>query len=115
MTHEQFKEFSDRLLAEVTAMADSKGKEYANGEDRFGNFNRLAARIELDRLRVWQVYFTKHLDAIESFIKNKRTFSAESIRGRFVDAITYLTLAAGMVEEDIEITEVARVLNKISY
>lgn len=100
MTFDEFEKFSNELLAEVKNMRDTKGREYANGEDRFGNFNRQAARLKLHRMKIWQVYFTKHLDSIESFIEHDRTFSHESIRGRFVDAITYLTLAAGMIYED---------------
>lgn len=100
MTFEQFDIFIEELLSEVRKMHTTKGVEYAHGLDRFDNFNRLSQRLDLDRLKVWLVYFTKHMDAIESYIQNKREFSDESIRGRFVDAITYLTLAAGMIAED---------------
>lgn len=100
MNFEQFEKLSDEIFAEVRLMRDTKGKEYANSEDRFANFNRLASRMDLPREVIWQVYFTKHMDAIESYIRNKRTYSTESIRGRIVDAITYLTLIAGMIEEN---------------
>ena len=102
MTFEEFNTFTETILSEVRNMRDSKGKEYAGNKDRFDNFNRLALRLNLPRNKVWQVYFTKHLDSIESFIDNGRTFSSESIRGRIVDAITYLTLLAGMIEEDTD-------------
>lgn len=101
MTFLEFDYFSSKLMKEVLEMRDTKGKEYAGGKDRFDNFNRLAARLNLPRQKIWQVYFTKHLDAIESYIEHGREFSSESIRGRIVDAITYLTLLAGMIEEDL--------------
>lgn len=99
MTFEDFDRFSNQLLNDVKEMRDGKGREYAQGKDRFDNFNRIAAQLELDRNRVWMVYFTKHIDAIGSYVKHGRTFSNENIRGRIVDAIAYLTLLAGMIEE----------------
>jgi hypothetical protein len=99
MTFEQFDKFQERLLAEVVKMRDTKGKEYANSADRFGNFRRLSESVGLADYQVAYVYMSKHLDSIASYMKNHKTFSAESIRGRFIDTLTYLTLIAGMVEE----------------
>ncbi len=100
MTFEVFDRYHDELLAKVKGMRDTKGKEYANSEDRFANFNRIAQRQGITRLQVASVYLTKHLDGIESFVKNGRTYSDERIEGRIVDAITYLSLIAGMIRED---------------
>lgn len=99
MTFEQFDKFQTELLAEVVKMKTTKGREYANGIDRFGNFNRLASRLGLPNYKVGWVYAIKHLDSIESFLKDPTMPIVEPIRGRFVDLITYLTLIAGMVEE----------------
>lgn len=104
MTFQDFDTYSTELLAKVTNMRNTKGKEYAGDNDRFDNFNRLAVKCgKLDRKLVWLVYFTKHIDAIESYISNGREFSTESIEGRIVDAITYLTLLAGMIKEEQDI------------
>lgn len=103
MTFQEFDNYSNDLLSKVTRMRDTKGREYAGEKDRFDNFNRLAVKCgNLDRKLIWLVYFTKHIDAIESFISNGREFSTESIEGRIVDAVTYLTLLAGMIKEDKE-------------
>ena len=98
MTFPEFDAFQLALLEQVKAMATSKGKEYANGEDRFGNFNLLATRLGLTREQVLWVYLVKHLDGIESFIMTRTIHSNEPIQGRIVDAITYLTILAGMLE-----------------
>ena len=100
MTFTEFDNFNSELLDAVTRMSESKGREYAGSSDRFDNFNRLAARLDLPRQQIWLVYFTKHMDAIESYIRLQHVQSDESIYGRIVDAITYLTLLAGMVQED---------------
>ncbi len=99
MTFDQFDQFQKNLIAEVVAMRATKGREYANDADRFANFRRLASQIGLKDYQIAWVYGVKHLDGIASFMKTGQEFSSETIRGRIVDAITYLTLIAGMIEE----------------
>ena len=101
MTFPEFDDFFDKLIAECRSTQGTKGKEYANGESRFGNFDRLAATLGMTREQIALVYLQKHLDSIASYIKTGQVSSTEGIRGRYVDAITYLTLMAGMAEEDM--------------
>jgi hypothetical protein len=100
VTFEEFDAVTERIWVQVKRMRDTKGKEYAKTADRFDNFNRLSAKLGLPRNKVWQVYFQKHLDAVESYIENGKAYSSEPILGRIVDLITYLTLLGGMIEED---------------
>ena len=100
MTLEQFDEYFEILVVALRTLASSKGKEYANSKDRFANFRRLAAELDLKDYQVGWVYCKKHLDAIASYMKNGETYSNEPIQGRFEDAILYLLLIAGMVEEE---------------
>jgi len=99
MTFPEFEKFQSELLKEVALIATTKGKEYANSMERFAHFNRLAEELGLKNYQVGWVYTRKHLDAIAQFCRTRETHSTEPIRGRFVDAICYLTLMAGMVEE----------------
>src|SRR5665811_11669 len=99
MTHEQFDDFQNTLLRKVVGMRDTKGKEYSNSESRFGNFNRIAAELGLTNIQVAWVYTKKHLDGIASYCRTEKILS-EPIEGRIVDAIVYLTLIAGMIEEE---------------
>jgi hypothetical protein len=105
MTFEEFDKFQAELLAECVMMRDTKGREYAHSEDRFANFNRLAEGLGLPNLLIAWVYCKKHIDAIEAFVGNSKIHGyegkelSEPIRGRIVDAITYLTLIAGMISE----------------
>lgn len=112
MTFEQFDKFQADLLAQVVGMGSTKGKEYANSESRFANFNRLSARLNISNLAVALVYFTKHMDAIESYVKQGRIYSTETIQGRIVDAITYLTLIAGMIQEQEDTTDLAIIIGR---
>jgi hypothetical protein len=99
MTFEEFRKYQYDLLQKVIEMGETKGKEYANGKERFGNFNRLSEQLVIERESIGWIYLVKHLDAIESFLRSGRTYSTESIESRFIDAITYLTLIAGMIHE----------------
>lgn len=97
MSLKEFIEFSDQFFKDCQHIMVTKGKEYANNlDDKFANFNRIADRTGISNLQVAHIYLTKHLDAIEFYIKNGESGSEELISGRFKDAINYLTLMAGM-------------------
>jgi hypothetical protein len=98
MTHPEFVAYQKTILDKVVGMGDTKGKEYANSESRFANFDRAAAELGLTNIQVAWVYTKKHLDGIASYCRTGQIFS-EPIEGRIVDAIVYLTLIAGMIEE----------------
>lgn len=99
MTFPEFNEYQEELLKQVVEMKNTKGKEYANSESRFANFNRLTEQLGLKNYQIGWIYLAKHLDSIASYCKNSQTFSIEGIQGRIVDAITYLTLIGGMIQE----------------
>lgn len=100
MTFEEFDKFSEELIAECFKMRTTKGKEYAHSSvDRFANFKRIAERKGVTPEMVASIYLQKHLDGIESFINTGLIHSEERVRGRIVDAITYLMLIAGILEE----------------
>ncbi len=99
MTFIEFDKFQDALWQEVRHIRDTKGKEYANSTDRFANFDRLAAQLNLTNIQIAWVYTAKHLDSIAQYCRTGEIHSTEPIIGRIVDAITYLTLIAGMIEE----------------
>ncbi len=101
MTFQEFAAFQKKLFEDCIQMCDTKGLEYTSGKDRFENFNDAATDMDVPRLKVAEIFLDKHMRAIESYIRTGKSYSTEPIRGRFVDAIVYLTLIAGMVEEDI--------------
>jgi hypothetical protein len=80
-------------------MRNTKGREYSHEGDRLANFKRIASELDIDPLIVCWVYFKKHVDSIASYVKEKREGLSEPVRGRIVDAITYLGLLNGLIEE----------------
>ena len=75
-------------------------KEYARKENNaFANFERVADYIDSDRQKVLMVYLLKHVDGIASFVNGHQS-QREDVRGRITDAIVYLCLLWGMIDDD---------------
>jgi hypothetical protein len=75
-------------------------KEYARQSSNvFANFERIAKNLELTREEVLLVYLLKHIDGISSYVKGHKS-QREDIRGRLTDAIVYLCLLWGMVNQN---------------
>ena len=74
-------------------------KEYARkNNNAFANFERVGENLDIQREEVLLVYLLKHIDGICSFVKGHKS-QREDVRGRLTDAIVYLCLLWGMVNE----------------
>ena len=88
------------VFQECQTLRDAGQKEYAHRDaNAFANFERVGERLGLDRKQVLLVYFEKHIDGIHSHVKG-HTSQREDLRGRIHDAIVYLCLLRGMVDEE---------------
>lgn len=104
MNIEQFNtEALEPLFAECRRLLDTKGADYSGLEDRFLNFKANGTRLGMTKYQIWSVYFAKHIDAIFNSIKDNPASpktNSEPIETRIQDAICYLALMYGMIEED---------------
>lgn len=99
MTREQMAVLMDQVFKECQALRDAGQKEYARKEaNAFANFERVAERVGITREQALMVYLEKHLDGIHAWVNGHRS-QRESVKGRINDAIVYLCLLRGMVEE----------------
>ena len=100
MTNEKFTEISKQMMKNCFELLTYKGQDYTNGNiDVLHNFKKTASNVELTPLQVWSVYFQKHIDAIHTYIQ-KGELKSETIDSRIQDAINYLLLLHGLVEEN---------------
>tara|TARA_R100000306_G_C4301526_1_gene105356 strand:+ start:148 stop:411 length:264 start_codon:yes stop_codon:yes gene_type:complete len=77
-------------------------KEYARkNNNAFANFERVGENLNIQREEVLLVYLLKHIDGICSFVKGHKS-QREDVRGRLTDAIVYLCLLWGMINEEEE-------------
>ena len=98
MTFEDYKKYWDGLIAEAWAIQTTKGVDYAGREDKLANFKKRAAASGISPLQVLSIYMGKHLDSIESFIREGK-LESEPIRGRIIDAINYLSFIEPLASE----------------
>lgn len=106
MDSRHFNELLSLTYERLLDLSDTKGIEYAGSQDRLANFKRLGVELGLRPQKVLWVYLTKHLDSIRTYlreldVKQSRPLS-EPIEGRIDDAILYLVLLKGLIQDDKE-------------
>lgn len=103
------KDFFNSFCVKTT---ETKGAEYSGDDDKFANFKRIAQEMNSPLGLVWYVYFKKHLDSLNSFLKRWNQGEnitdieeglSEPISGRIGDMIVYLFLIKSMIDEQREI------------
>ena len=98
MNKHQFISFLENTYRSLLELTATKGEEYSRDADQLANFKRQSVELGITPEQVLQVYLNKHLDSIKSFIKTQRVLS-EPIEGRIDDAILYLILLKGLLED----------------
>ncbi len=76
----------------------TKGKDYSNSDDQNSNFKRLSQKLNLSPETILWVYLTKHLDSIETFIREGKVAS-EPIDSRIIDSVNYLLILHSLINE----------------
>ena len=88
------------LLKQVLKTRDDGQKEYAHDIDNvFANFERVANTLNIPREKVLMTYLLKHIDGIVAYVDGHKS-QREDVSGRIVDAIVYLCLLWGMIENN---------------
>lgn len=83
---------------ELLGIMKTKGEAYSGTEDKLANFKRIASRLKISPYLVWAIFFSKHLDALDSWLRGEYTDS-EPIEGRINDLTNYLFLLRGLIKE----------------
>lgn len=89
----------ERLFNLCRDVSDKKRPEYTIGStNALQNFDETAAKLSLTPEQVLLVHADKHFSAIFAHAKMDGIAIAESLEGRFVDAINYLALLYTMMK-----------------
>jgi hypothetical protein len=100
MTYEKMKRIVRSQLKEVLKTRDEGQKEYAHDTDNvFANFERSSNLLDIPREKALMIFLLKHIDGISAYVKGHKS-QRESVKGRITDAIVYLCLLRGMVEDE---------------
>lgn len=101
---ERLNSYTELLYKGLTSLRAAGQKEYAGGENVFGNFTRLADELDSTPEKVLWTYAMKHKDGIASYLRGN-TSQREDVRGRIKDLIVYLQLLHAMCEVRASINE----------
>lgn len=101
MKVEKYHEVREKLIEDAFEVSNKKGQDYTQkSDDALKNFKSVAERTGMTSKQVLGVYMMKHLDAISSFIEHDGQLESEPIKERIIDAINYLCLLWGLIQED---------------
>jgi hypothetical protein len=76
---------------------DRKSEVYTKGsDDRLANFRSQAVRLKLTEFMVWNVYASKHWDAVQAYLVDG-TEGPEGIESNIQDVQNYCDLLLAMV------------------
>ena len=99
MNRKEHSELMDKIWNKVSTTRTAGQLEYAADEENvFANFERTAKSLNLSKEQVLWVFFMKHIDGISSYLKAHKS-QREDVTGRITDAIVYLCLLWGMIED----------------
>ena len=100
MNYKNLDKIIQRQIKQILQTRDDGQKEYARDVDNvFANFERVGKYINISREQVLMVYLLKHIDGIMAYINGHKS-QREGVEGRITDAIVYLLLLRGMVENN---------------
>ena len=100
MSQTQMEKLIKKIFQQIQKTREAGQKEYARKQNNaFANFERVAENLDINREEVLLVYLLKHIDGICSYVKGHKS-QREDVRGRLTDAIVYLCLLWGMIEND---------------
>lgn len=104
MNQQDFELVVKATMESIHKLLAVKGGEYAGSADRLANFKRGASRVGLTPKQVLWIYAAKHIDSIETYVRNdasgKDYVLSEPIEGRLDDLINYCLLLKALVAEE---------------
>lgn len=100
MNRQEFGILRDAAYKQIASINDVKGHDYAGDEDALANFKEAARQLGVSPYVIWYVYFHKHWSAIQTFLK-EGDVASEPIEGRIYDAILYLFLLLGLIQDSV--------------
>ena len=99
MTYKDMQKVVRRQLKQVLKIRDAGQKEYARTQDNvFANFERVSSFTGDSREQALMTYLLKHIDGIMAHINGHKS-QREDVSGRITDAIVYLLLLQGMIDD----------------
>lgn len=102
MTTERLMELREKLDKICGEILEAKGNAYICNSDRLSNFKAVSNMLGICPLAVWEVYFLKHLFAVNNYIRDGKE-GPEGIESNIADLRNYIDLLYAIVNEREEL------------
>jgi len=98
MTYQQFELLFEERVELLRETGRTKGVKYTIGSnDRLANFRNCVSGVT--PIQVWEIFFRKHWNAIEYFLKTGINIGEDICDTHIHDCIMYLFLLEGLILE----------------
>jgi len=97
---QSFREFRERIFAEMSELIEKKNSDYTSGGSVFANFE-ICEELGIDRLNGLAIRFLDKVQRLKSYVRNgKLEVADEGVEDVFKDFIGYSVIALAMLHED---------------
>jgi len=97
MNRNDLNKIFEETVQECREIMFAKNQEYSKDSNALDNFDNVATKVDVDVLKIWYTYFCKHLNSLETYIRDGELYSNESIDSRIFDLINYLILCRSLI------------------
>ena len=98
MNPEKLETLYDDLTSKARKIFKAKNSDYSTGHDALDGFKVPAFDMDIDPIKAWYVFASKHWSAIRRYCVHGY-IESEPIEGRLVDIINYAALLYGIIKE----------------
>ena len=105
MNHEQFKQITTTRVNHCLTVLNAKGEEYSRDGERLHNFKKSGRRQGCTPEKALRGMWEKHLVSIDDIIDDldaNKTPTRKMLDEKITDAINYLLLLEGLIQERID-------------
>lgn len=99
MKNERFNKIAEDQLERIRNVLVKKADEYNLEEDRLGFFKRSAAFVQETPEQVLYGFLLKHLQSITDMVRSGKEYSKDLWHEKITDAMNYLVLLLGLLED----------------
>ena len=97
VTYDELEKMYSEIMSKAKNIFVSKNKDYATSDNALAGFINTANKAGITPLQVWSVFSSKHIAAIDAFVKG-HSEESEPIEGRIADVINYMAFLYAMVK-----------------
>ena len=100
MKHKIREKIFQEIWQKCKKIRETKGIDYSGKKDVNSNFKRVAQFLGITPEQALWVYYLKHQDAINTYIREGKIKQSESVEEKILDNINYLGILLSLIREN---------------